>query len=59
MTSNKGSKTWRERVIQDMADRGYTVEEFREDGVLCKTRSFKYVLIGYAESEENDNVNIR
>ena len=58
MGKKGASKTWKERVIQDLADRGYTVEEFRDDGVLCKNRSYKYVLIGYAESKESSNVNM-
>lgn len=50
------SKTWKERVTEKLKNYGYNVEEFRDDGVLCKTRYGKYILIGYAE-EEKEEVN--
>lgn len=49
--SNKGGRkqTWEEKTILDLANYGYQVVEFREEGVLCKTRDGILVLLKYSK----------
>ena len=47
------SKAWEQKVREELANYGYQVKEIRDDGVLCKTRYGKYILVGYSEKKAN------
>ena len=42
-------QTWEEKTISDLANYGYQVIEFKEEGVLCKTRNGVLVLLEYSK----------